>query len=91
MKDRKFKKLILNALSQRSTLHDLTIHTKIMMALTREEMRAMYRYYDMITFNSAIGVYDDILYILAKVKSKIGKQKFKEILSVSNKIAREYR
>lgn len=54
-------------------------------------MSAMYRYYDMLSFNSAVGAYDDILFILGKDKSKLGKNCFKKIHNVRNKIAREYR
>jgi len=88
---KKIKKLIIRLLSQKGAIHDLSIHTQIVMSLTREEMGALHRYYDMISFIAGIQTYDDILFILAKDKSKLSKKTFKRILSIRNKIAREHR
>ena len=85
------KKLLKQLISQKGVLHDMALHTKMVVSLTREEMSALYRYHEMIRFISAIQVYDDVLFILGKDKTKLGKDSFKKILAVRNKIAREHR
>jgi len=84
---RLFKKLLL----QKSSMHDMAIYTSVVASLTREEMSALYRYHEVIRFISAIQVYDDILFILGKDRTKFGKNTFREILIIRNKIAREHR
>lgn len=88
---KKVRKLLEKLLSQKSSMRDMALHTKIVASLTREEMSSMYRYHEIIRFISAIQVYDDILVILAKDKTKFGKGIFKKILAIRNKIAREHR
>lgn len=71
---KKVKSLIERVLKQKGAMHDMAIHTKIVMSLSKEEMMAWFRYHDMVTFISGISAYDDILFILAKDKSKICKK-----------------
>ena len=85
------KRLFKKLLSRKSSMRDLAIYTKVVASLTREEMSALYRYHEIIRFISAIQIYDDILFILGKDKTKFGEDIFKKILAIRNKIAREHR
>lgn len=85
------KKLFSKMLKNKGQMSDMFIYTKVVASLTREEMSALYRYHEIIRFISAIQVYDDILFILAKDKTKFGKLAFDKILLLRNKIAREHR
>ena len=78
-------------MSEDNSIRDLSLHSKIMASLSREEMAAMYRYHEIIRFISAIEIYDDVLFILSPDKSKVAKETFKKILSLRNKIAKEHR
>ena len=88
---KKVKRLIGNLLSRKGVMHDIALYTKLIVSLTREEVSAMYRYHEIIRFISAIQVYNDILFILAKDRTKLGKNTFKKILAIRNKIVREHR
>lgn len=88
---KKVKKLFEKMLSQKSSMHNMAVYTKIVASLTREEMSALYSYHEIIRFISAIQVYDDILFILGKDKTKFGKEIFEKILFIRNKIVREHR
>lgn len=85
------QKVFEKLLSQKSSIHDMALYTKVIASLSREEMSALYRYHELIRFISAIQVYDDILYILVKDKTKFGRGIFDNILAIRNKIAREHR
>lgn len=87
----KIQKLFKKILSNKSSLYDMALYTKIIASLTKEEMSALYKYHEIIRFVSAIQVYDDILVILIKDKTKFGKNTFKKILAIRNKIARNHR
>lgn len=89
--EKKVRKLFEKLLSQKSSMRDIAIQTMTVASLTREEMSAMYRYHELIRFISAIQVYDDILVILIKDKTKFGKGTFKKILAIRNNIARKHR
>lgn len=85
------KKIMTKLLSQSGAMNDLAIYTKIIMSLKPKEMSAMWRYHEIISFISAIKVYEDLLVILYKDKSKFSQNTFTKILRIRNKIAREHR
>lgn len=89
--EEKVKRLFEKMLNNKGQMCDMFTYTKIVASLTREEMSALYRYHEIIRFISAIQVYDDILCILVKDKTKFGKETFEKILAIRNKIAREHR
>lgn len=88
---KKVERLLKKLLSQKSSMCDMAIYTKVVASLTRKEMSALYRYHEIIRFIAAIQVYDDILIILVKDKTSFGKNIFKKILTIRKKIAREHR
>ena len=85
------RKLFDKLLKDKQALTDMATYTKIMFSLDKEELSAMLRNNSTLKFIGTMTVYDEILYVLAKDRTKFGKNIFKKILVIRNKIAREYR
>ena len=85
------RKLFDKLLKDKQALTDMATYTKIMFLLDKEELSAMLRNNSILKFIGTMTVYDEILYVLAKDRTKFGKNIFKKILVIRNKIAKEYR
>lgn len=97
MKKKKYKyskemrRIMQKAFMNKVAFKDMAIMAKLFVTLSREQTQAYFRYWDTIQFNSAMLVYDEILSALRKDRTKFGKDTFRKLLKVRNKIAKQHR